>query len=93
MEAQTLTSSLGQMLGLSEPDLIQKGMIALIQKELRLAEMEIATLREKYDVFSPEELQQAIQQNRVSGHPAWEDSIVWKNKLTHITQLRQMLTE
>ena len=59
------------------------------QKEIRLAEQEIAGIRERYDVSSKEALYQAIQDGEVAPHPAWEDYIVWKNKEAHIASLRQ----
>ena len=59
------------------------------QKEIRMAEQEIAGIRERYDVFSKEALYQAIRDGQVAPHPAWEDYIVWKNKEAHIASLRQ----
>ena len=70
---------------LSESDLES----ALIEKEIRLAEQEIADIRERYDVFSKEDLVAGIEQGEIAGHPAWEDYIVWKNKEAHIARLRQ----
>ncbi len=66
--------------------------LAFIEKEIRLAEWEIAQIRERYDVFSnsKESLYHAIQDEEIPGHPAWEDYIVWKNKEAHIARLRQM---
>jgi hypothetical protein len=75
---------------LPEPEVIRKGLLALVEKEIRLAEHEIAEIRERYDVFSKEALYQAIQEGHLAGHPAWEDYIVWKNKEAHIARLRQM---
>ncbi len=90
MNVQTLTLELSNMLACPETELVHKGLLALIEKEIRLAEQEIANIRERYDVFSKEALYQAIQDGQVIAHPAWEDYIVWKNKETHITGLRQM---
>ncbi len=90
MNVQALTLELSNMLALPETELVRKGLLALIEKEIRLAEHEIANIRERYDVFSTEALYQAIQDGQVVAHPAWEDYIVWKNKETHITGLRQM---
>ncbi len=81
---ETLTASLSQKLGISETELIYKGVLAFIQSEIRLAESEIADIRDRYGVFSLEELYKAIQDGSVVEHPAWEDYIVWKNKLAHI---------
>lgn len=90
MSVATLALEMSSLMALSEPDLIRKGLLALAEKEIRLAEEEIALIRERYDVFSKEALYQAIQDGRVAGHPAWEDYIIWKNKEMHIAQLRQL---
>jgi len=90
MGVQALTLELSNTLALPEPDLIRKGLLALIQKEIRLAEREITTIRERYDVFSKESLYRAIQEGEIVEHPAWEDYIIWKNKEAHVTHLRQM---
>jgi hypothetical protein len=93
MSVQALTHELSNTMALPESELIRKGLLALIEKEIRLAELEIAEIRERYDVFSPEALYQAIQHGRVVEHPAWEDYIVWKNKQAHIARLQQIAEE
>ncbi|MGB2728584.1 MAG: hypothetical protein WBD09_08940 [Halobacteriota archaeon] len=35
----------------------------------------------KSSVFSKEELYEAIKSKQIASHPAWEDYIVWKNKV------------
>ena len=90
MTAQTLTLELSGLLSMPETELIRKGLLALVEKEIRLAENEIATIRERYDVFSKEALYKAIEEKKVAGHPAWEDYIVWKNKEAYINRLRQL---
>ncbi|HLB45498.1 MAG TPA: hypothetical protein VJL59_00600 [Anaerolineales bacterium] len=90
MSTQALTLELSNLLALPEADLIRKALLALVEKEIRLAELEIAAIRERYDVFSKEALYQAIEAKQVAGHPAWEDYIVWKNKEAHINRLRRM---
>ena len=89
MSAQMLTLELSGLFAVPETELIRKGLLALIEKEIRLAENEIASIRERYDVFSKEALYKAVEE-KVAGHPAWEDYIVWKNKETHIHKLRQL---
>jgi len=90
MDVQVLTLELSNTLAISESELIRRGLLAFIEKEIRLAEWEIAQIRERYDVFSKESLYQVIQDGEIPGHPAWEDYIVWKNKEAHIARLRQM---
>lgn len=91
MDVDALTTELSQTLALSGPELVYKGLVALTQKEINLAELEIATLRERYDVLSKEALYQAIETQEVVAHPAWEDYIVWKNKEAHIEHLRRLI--
>ncbi len=64
MNVETLTASLSQKLGLSETELIYKGLLAFIQNEIRLAELEIANIRDRYGVFSKEELYEAIKNGK-----------------------------
>lgn len=90
MSVQTLTMEMSSLMAIPEPLVVRKGMLALMAKEIRLAEEEIAGIRERYDVFSREALLKAIQAGAVPEHPAWEDYIVWKNKESHIAALRQM---
>lgn len=90
MTVSTLTAEMSSLMAMPEPAVIRRGMLALIEKELRLAEQEIAVIRERYDVFTKDALFDAIQAGTVPEHPAWEDYIVWKNKEAHIAQLRKM---
>ncbi len=90
MSVATLSLEMSAVMAMPEPDLIRKGLLALAEKEIRLAEEEIARIRERYDVFSRDALYRAIEDGQVAGHPAWEDYIVWKNKETHISQLRAL---
>ena len=91
MSTQSLALGLSDLLALPEQELVHKGLLSLIEKEIRLAEYEIAQIRERYEVFSEEALRQAITNGQVAGHPAWEDYIVWKNKEAHIRRLREMV--
>jgi hypothetical protein len=93
MTANAMTLELGNVLALPESEIIRKGLLALIEKEIRSAEYEIAEIRERYDAFTKEALFQAIQDNTIVGHPAWEDYIVWKNKESHIARLRAVADE
>jgi ABC-type phosphate/phosphonate transport system ATPase subunit len=91
VDGDTLLLELSKLMGEPEAVVIRQGMLALIEKELRLAEEEIAQIRRRYDVLSKESLLEAIQAGMIPGHPAWEDYIVWKNKEHHIARLRQLV--
>jgi hypothetical protein len=90
MSDMSLAVQLSDLMALPEQAVIQRGLLSLVEKEIRLAELEIAEIRERYDVFSLEALRQVIESGAIPGHPAWEDYIVWKNKQNHILRLRQM---
>jgi hypothetical protein len=90
MSVQTLTLELSTLFARPEKELVRDGMLALIAREIRLAESVIAEIRERYDVFSKEALYRAIQSGEVSAHPAWEEYIIWKNKEAHITRLHEL---
>lgn len=78
--------------GLSREEVINSGLISFIETEIRLAEMDIADIRERYDVLSKEEFYDAIKEKKVKSHPAWEDYIVWKNKDKYINDLKAEAT-
>lgn len=56
--------------------------------EIRLAEWDIADLKERYWVASPAELEEKIESRQIYSHPAWEDLIEWETLETYISRLR-----
>ena len=84
-------TEISKKLGIPEKELVLKGVISFIEKELRLAEGEIADLREKYDVPTKEALYEKIKAKNVESHPAWEDYTTWKNKERYIDELKEYL--
>lgn len=52
MTVQSLTLEMSRLLAVPESEVIHKGMLALIEKEMRLAEMEIAGIRERYGDYA-----------------------------------------
>jgi|Deesub1362B_J571_1020462.scaffolds.fasta_scaffold13993_2 hypothetical protein len=82
---------ISKKLGIPEKELVLKGIISFIEKEIRLSEGEIADLREKYDVATKEELYEKIKSKDIESHPAWEDYITWKNKEKYIEELKGYL--
>lgn len=54
------TAELSHVIGLPEDVLIHKGLISFIEKEIRLAEADIADIRDRYNAASKEELYEAI---------------------------------
>ncbi len=86
-----ITADLSHVIGLPETELIHKGLISFIEKEIRLAEADIGDLMDRYDVASKEELYEAIKSRKIPSHPAWEDYIVWKNKEKYVKDLKARL--
>ncbi|KCZ72945.1 hypothetical protein ANME2D_00003 [Candidatus Methanoperedens nitroreducens] len=87
----SITDELSHVLGLPADEIIHIGLISFIEKEIRLAETDIADIRDRYNVASKEELYEAIKSKKIPGHPAWEDYIVWKNKEKYIAYLKVRL--
>ena len=83
-----ITAELSSVIGLPETELIHRGLISFIEKEIRLAEADIADLMDRYNVASKENLYEAIRSKKIPSHPAWEDYIVWKNKEKYIKDLK-----
>ena len=80
-----------KIVGASEEELINRSLISFIERELRLAEADIADLCERYNVITREELYEAIKTKKIASHPAWEDYIVWKNKERYIEDLKEQV--
>ena len=87
----SLLDNVSQKLNIPPDDIIQMGIKAFLQREIRLAELDIADVREKYLVTSKEELEERIRNKRIHSHPAWEDLITWENAEKHILQLKAII--
>ncbi len=83
-----IASELSHVIGLPEPELIHRGLISFIEKEIRLAESDIFDLMDRYNVTSKDDLYEAIKSKKILSHPAWEDYIIWKNKEKYINDLK-----
>lgn len=90
MSPEALVVEMSSIMALPEPEVVRKGLLSLMEKEIRLAELEIASIRERYGVFSVGSLYKAIEDGRIPEHPAWEDYIVWKNKEAHIAHFHEL---
>ena len=84
----TLVEDISQITGLSRDEVIHRSLISFIEIEIRLAETDVADIRERYSVVSKEGLYEAIKSGKIMSHPAWEDYIVWKNKERSIEELK-----
>ena len=77
-----------QELGMRTEVLLQRSIAAFFAREIRLAEWDIADLKERYRVVSPVELEERIKSGQIYSHPAWEDLIQWEVLDAYISHLR-----
>lgn len=86
-----LLNSISKTLNIPPGHIINVGIKAFLEREIRLAELDIADLRDKYLVGSREDLENKIKNKEIYSHPAWEDLIAWENSERHIHQLKSIL--
>jgi hypothetical protein len=72
-------------------ELLKESIVAYLEKELRLAEEDIADIRDRYDVISKEELEKKVKDGKIYSHPAWEDLITWENTESYISKIKDVM--
>ena len=72
-------------------ELTKRSLLAFLEHELRLAEEDIADIREKYLVATMSELEKNIKSKKIYSHPAWEDLIAWENIEKQISKIKKMI--
>jgi hypothetical protein len=82
--------TVAQELEVRTEDLLQRSMSAFFAHEIRLAEWDIADLKERYRVASPVELEEKIESRQIYSHPAWEDLIEWETLEAYASRLRAL---
>jgi hypothetical protein len=78
---------MAQELNIPPENLWKASLRAYIARELRLIELDIADLQDRYDVLTPKQLEASIQSGDIYSHPAWEELIEWENLLAHRERL------
>ncbi len=78
-------------LNITLDELTQRSLLAYLEHELRLAEEDIADIRDKYFIASRPELEKKIKEKVVQSHPAWEDLILWENTEQLIGKLKKTI--
>ncbi|MBE2197244.1 MAG: hypothetical protein IAE79_01460 [Anaerolinea sp.] len=81
-----------QELNVAPESLWQESLGAYLTRELRLTDLDIADLQDRYGVISPEELKAKIDSGDIYSHPAWEEMIEWENMVAHRGRLLQLET-
>lgn len=86
-----LVAQVSKALHLSPKELLRGSVLSYLEREIRLAEEDIADVRDKYLVLSRQDLLRKIKTKSVASHPAWEDLITWENLESHLRTLRKTL--
>jgi len=86
-------SKISEKLNLSESRLLEESLKAYLEREIKLAEEDIAILRDRYGVPSKKDLEKRIKRKEIYSHPAWEDLITWENLEKHMTWLKETLRQ
>ena len=84
-------TQISKELNIQPEELTQRSLLAYLEHELRLAEEDIADIRDKYLVATRAELEKNIKSKKVYSHPAWEDLIAWENTEEHIAKLKKTI--
>ncbi len=63
---------------ISAQELERRSLLAFIERERRLTQMDVADLQDRYSVQQASELARKIENRQVYSHPAWEELIEWE---------------
>ena len=80
-------------LTISPRELERRSLEAFIERERRLAYLDIADLQDRYGVRTAHELAQRIETKAVYSHPAWEELIEWEHLEAYLERLSQWQAE
>jgi len=79
-----------QIVDLSPGELRRRSLIAFLEREVRLAHLDISDLQDRYGVATSADLVAKIREREIYSHPAWEESIEWENLEAYIERLDQL---
>jgi hypothetical protein len=80
-------------LHLSPGELMQRGLLAYLEREMRAIQLDIDDLRDRYRVKTAAELRAHIQAGGIYSHPAWEEHIEWQTLEDQLTRLQRWSEE
>jgi hypothetical protein len=86
-------TEISRRLEIPPEELVTKSVLSFVAHEIRLAEWDIADIKDRYGVSSRAELERKIKAKEVYSHPAWEDLIHWENLEDYINRLRAIEEE
>ena len=84
-------AQISKELNILPDELTQRSLLTYLEHELRLAEEDVADIRDKYLVATMAELEKNIKSKKIYSHPAWEDLIAWENTEEHIVKLKRTI--
>lgn len=87
----TLLAKISKELNIPSEELINRGVLAYLEHEIRLGEEDIADIRDKYFVATRTQLERKIKNKEIYSHPAWEDLITCENLDAHIKKLKNTI--
>jgi hypothetical protein len=80
-------------LTISRRELERRSLDAFIERERRLANLDIAKLQDRYGVRTARELANRIEIKAVYSHPAWEEMIEWERLEVYLQRLNELQPE
>ncbi|HSN75341.1 MAG TPA: hypothetical protein VL334_09700 [Anaerolineae bacterium] len=81
------TEHIAKELTISRRELERRSLDAFIERELRLADLDIADLQDRYGVRTALDLANRIEIKAVYSHPAWEEMIEWERLEAYLQRL------
>lgn len=77
-------------LTISRRELERRSLDAFIERERRLANLDIANLQDRYGVRTAREMANRIEIKAVYSHPAWEEMIEWERLKVYLQRLNEL---
>ena len=78
MQMTAVLEMIADELVISAQELERRSLLAFIERERRLTQMDVADLQDRYSVQQASELAMKIENRQVYSHPAWEELIEWE---------------
>ena len=88
-KANDLIDRVSKNLGVPPETLIKGGVKEYLKAKLRVAKTEAHEIETRYNVKTPEELEEKIKKGSVEEHPAWETLIQYENILQQTQKIQK----
>ena len=90
-ETDQLVERVSKTIGVPPDKLVTGGVKEYLKTMLRATRAETHEIETRYQVKTPQELEEKIRQDKVDEHPTWEDLIQYENLIQQTTKLQQEL--